>query len=250
LLSSDDFGSSVERTAKLHPLWRAQLSKTVWVQAGTRQASMQLMAEGPNELHIQRGSAYRRLSRARNGRPGSHPRTRSTSTTSPAVFAMASRTWLQVGSTTPGAGRRATAASRSPRAGSRPTPGTSTSRPPRPAWPGRRPSARPRSSRDGADVFPRWRSQNVDKLSNHRARLAAGHLATPPDRPRARSSPLAAARNSLGMCCLPLGGRQEAGQWPVPALQRACSMWRWSRCEVERGAAICGWSGGLPAGRL
>jgi hypothetical protein len=27
LLSSDDSGSSVERTAKLHPLWRAQLSK-------------------------------------------------------------------------------------------------------------------------------------------------------------------------------------------------------------------------------
>jgi hypothetical protein len=24
LLSSDDFGSSVERTAKLHPLWREQ----------------------------------------------------------------------------------------------------------------------------------------------------------------------------------------------------------------------------------
>ena len=36
LLSSDDYGSSVERTAKLHPLWQVQLSRPGWVRGGAR----------------------------------------------------------------------------------------------------------------------------------------------------------------------------------------------------------------------
>jgi hypothetical protein len=49
LLSSDDYGSSVERTAKLHPLWQAQLSRPGVSPGDARWAAMQLM-EGRYEL--------------------------------------------------------------------------------------------------------------------------------------------------------------------------------------------------------
>jgi hypothetical protein len=49
LLSSDDCGSSVERTATLHPLWQAQLSRPGVDSGDARWAAMQLM-EGRYEL--------------------------------------------------------------------------------------------------------------------------------------------------------------------------------------------------------
>src|SRR5215208_4840214 len=65
----------------------------------------------------------------------------------------------------------------------------------------------------------------------------------------AAEADLMGARNSLGMCCRSLRGRQEPGQWLVASLQPAWKLWCWSTCEVERGATICRWSSGS-AGRL